>query len=826
MQRILSNRWTFEGVCREKKKLNYKDQSVFLVCNTKQLTMRDPLWPRSTWPSKRVTDQAMVARVIIGALFVAAIGTALGLSIWAIVRAKENPVPTPRTFLGQDMIPGGTTIINLDTIDDWYPVIKTFLRKCRNFTLPYANDGDKLTIFNHHGSKSYFWHPNPFGEPRITGFNYAPGPAQFRWVSVTGPEQTIRLEWIEHNHGWTVMNQQEAKAAGVGILSLRPDAPEFFYLLSTAKGMYNDLPGPEDDHLPDRPTGVREGLIAIDMHPASVTYGQIKHKEYGSSALGEVHHGGIMHYPNGKRMFSAPSLDYTQSYLDVFSLEVPGFPRYVDTVTKAQLDALEVGALHTAHLDPQTGKLLVTYLYNSSTAGDVYKWSGGLIEVSSNFGSDGNEPTVGVFHRHGDDNLSVGQAATLDYTMELPLFCNEGAPGEDCAAVETILGVSVGSLPRSFATTDIDGTAYDFKTLGCQSARLYNDGAGIENGMTLATSAWSRADVFNNGFSPFTPYGRHVRIYDARRHTGFTNTTAPNAELVYTVELGSVYAGGPGIVPLELRQLHDPRAGVLYNAVTLPGAVLGVFQNPTTGTWSHNITVTPLQMMGHINDCASYDPSTETFAGCNMGKITNLVPNAPLNLPWLNATALGLVNAPVPLVTDITISQDDHFLYAAAWFAGCVLQYDIRDRNNVFLAGGICNLGGITDVFAGTLAAGNVYNPNSWTIAEDYEDSGYPLKWAGGPQMLRLFKGGQRLFATNSLFASWDEQYYEQYNATETRPNDGSFRNGGMGILINTGVWRGEKVAPMSVDSSFGLNGVLVHKEARMHEAHGENTMR
>lgn len=726
-----------------------------------------------------------------------------------------------------------TTFLNVDTNEDWYPVTKTFLRKCRNFTLPYAKDGEQLTLFNHHSGASYFWHPNPFGAERIPGFDYAPGPAQFRWVALTGREQTIKLEWIEHNHGWTVTNQKEAELSGAEILSIRPDAPDYFYLLSTQKLMYDD---DDDTPEPPRPAGVREGLIAVDMHPESPTFGQIKHKEYGSSALGEVHHGAILHYPGGKRKFSAPSLDYEEQYLDIYDLSIRGFPVYETTVSKAQLEALGVAALHTSHINPQSGKLLISYLYNTTSGADEYNWSGGLIEVSSNFGAAGNEPTASIYHRFGDDDLSVGQAATLDYTLELPLFCNEPGAFPDqtnCSIVESILGLNEGDIPRTFATNLTDGTAYDFTLLHCQSAVKEGD-AGIENGMTIGASSWSRASVFNDGFNPFTPYGRHVRIYDARRHTGFTDLASPNAKLVYTVELGSVYGPplqegqltGPGIIPLEMRPLHDPRAGVIHVGVTLPGAILTIFQDADTGAWDHEITVPPLDMMGHINDCESYDPASTTFVNCGLGKITNLVPDAPLNLPWLNATVLGLVDAPVPLVTDITISQDDHYLYAATWFAGCVLQYDIRDRTNIFLAGGICNLGGITDVFTGTLPAGNVYNPNSWTIAENWENSGYPLKWAGAPQMLRLWKGGTRIFVTNSLFASWDEQYYEAANATMSTPDDGSFRNGGMGILIDTGVRKGEKVDKMSVDTSFGVNGVLVHKEARMHEAHGFATRR
>lgn len=94
---------------------------------------------------------------------------------------------------------------------------------------------------------------------------------------------------------------------------------------------------------------------------------------------------------------------------------------------------------------------------------------------------------------------------------------------------------------------------------------------------------------------------------------------------------------------------------------------------------------------------------------------------------------------PVPgLITDLLISLDDRWLYFSNWLHGDVRQYDVSDPANPKLAGRIW-LGGLLGKPAPELG-------------------GKPL--TGGPQMLQLSLDGKRLYVTNSLFSSWDNQFY------------------------------------------------------------------
>jgi len=95
---------------------------------------------------------------------------------------------------------------------------------------------------------------------------------------------------------------------------------------------------------------------------------------------------------------------------------------------------------------------------------------------------------------------------------------------------------------------------------------------------------------------------------------------------------------------------------------------------------------------------------------------------------------------PVPgLITDLVLSMDDKWLYFSNWLHGDVRQYDVSDPAKPKLTGQLV-LGGV-------------------------EGKGPSLggkKLLGGPQMLQLSLDGKRLYVTNSLFSSWDNQFYPQ----------------------------------------------------------------
>ncbi len=93
---------------------------------------------------------------------------------------------------------------------------------------------------------------------------------------------------------------------------------------------------------------------------------------------------------------------------------------------------------------------------------------------------------------------------------------------------------------------------------------------------------------------------------------------------------------------------------------------------------------------------------------------------------------------PVPaLITDFLISMNDKYMYLSNWLHGDVRQYDISDPAHPVQTAQVW-LGGL--------------------LGDTREVQGHKLE--GGPQMLQLSLDGRRLYVTNSLFSSWDNQFY------------------------------------------------------------------
>jgi len=92
---------------------------------------------------------------------------------------------------------------------------------------------------------------------------------------------------------------------------------------------------------------------------------------------------------------------------------------------------------------------------------------------------------------------------------------------------------------------------------------------------------------------------------------------------------------------------------------------------------------------------------------------------------------------PVPgVMSDLVLSMDDRFLYFSNWLHGDLRQYDVSDPANPKLTGRLW-LGGVLG------------KPS---------DAGRELN--GGPQMLQLSLDGRRLYVSNSLLSTWDNQFY------------------------------------------------------------------
>ncbi len=172
---------------------------------------------------------------------------------------------------------------------------------------------------------------------------------------------------------------------------------------------------------------------------------------------------------------------------------------------------------------------------------------------------------------------------------------------------------------------------------------------------------------------------------------------------VQTIDLGENHQ-----MALEIRPAHDPArqhgfCGVVVDTTNLEGAIFTWWQNDD-GTFEAKKTITiPPQ------------------------------PADPDDLPDL----LKGFGAVPPLVTDIDLSLDDRFLYVSCWGTGEMHQYDVSDPMNPTLAGKV-EIGGIVK---------KTKHPNG-------KDFGY------GPQMVEISRDGKRVYWTNSLYSTWDDQFY------------------------------------------------------------------
>jgi selenium-binding protein 1 len=109
-------------------------------------------------------------------------------------------------------------------------------------------------------------------------------------------------------------------------------------------------------------------------------------------------------------------------------------------------------------------------------------------------------------------------------------------------------------------------------------------------------------------------------------------------------------------------------------------------------------------------------------------------PADPEKLP----PALKPFKAVPPLITDINLSLDDKFLYVACFGTGDLRQYDVSDPHNPKLTG--------------TVRTGGI-------VSHGAHPKAGPL---GGTQMLEVSRDGRRIYYSNSLYSSWDAQFYPE----------------------------------------------------------------
>jgi selenium-binding protein 1 len=99
--------------------------------------------------------------------------------------------------------------------------------------------------------------------------------------------------------------------------------------------------------------------------------------------------------------------------------------------------------------------------------------------------------------------------------------------------------------------------------------------------------------------------------------------------------------------------------------------------------------------------------------------------------------ALKPFGAVPPLVTDIALSIDDRSLYVSCWGTGELKRYDVSDPARPRETGSV-RIGGI--------------------VRSSPHPAAGPVN--GGPQMVEVSRDGRRVYLTNSLYASWDAQFY------------------------------------------------------------------
>jgi len=213
------------------------------------------------------------------------------------------------------------------------------------------------------------------------------------------------------------------------------------------------------------------------------------------------------------------------------------------------------------------------------------------------------------------------------------------------------------------------------------------------------TSEWGTPNMVENGVIPELllggKYGHHLHIWDLRKRR----------------HLQALDLGAEQQMVLELRPAHDPTkaygfVGVVISLKDLSSSIWLWHKPGSNGKWE-------------------------------IKKVIE-IPAEPADPSQLPPLLQGFKAVP-PLLSDINLSVDDRFLYAACWGTGEMRQYDVSDPFHPKLSGSV-HIGGI---------ARRTAHPSKPKKALN-----------GGPQMVEVSRDGRRVYFTNSLYAAWDKQFY------------------------------------------------------------------
>jgi methanethiol oxidase len=186
-------------------------------------------------------------------------------------------------------------------------------------------------------------------------------------------------------------------------------------------------------------------------------------------------------------------------------------------------------------------------------------------------------------------------------------------------------------------------------------------------------------------------------------------------DLERKAKVQTIDLGDDGWIPLEIRWQHDPESTTGFVGATLSSNIIRFAKN---GEWTTDKVI---------------DVANEDLEGWPL----------PGGVPGL--------------ITDLVVTMDDQNLFFSNWFHGDLRHYDVSDPGNPVLKGQTW-LGGLLGRDGGHPKAGGPLN--------------------GGPQMVNASLDGNRVYVTNSLFSTWDNQFYPDIRGWLVKlekQDDGSF---------------------------------------------------
>ncbi|KAL8612336.1 Methanethiol oxidase [Nucella lapillus] len=263
---------------------------------------------------------------------------------------------------------------------------------------------------------------------------------------------------------------------------------------------------------------------------------------------------------------------------------------------------------------------------------------------------------------------------------------------------------------------------------------------------TMVSSQWGTPKSWKKGFKfedvDKGEYGHSIDFWDWNTKT-----------LKQTIDLGN-----DGLVPLEIRFLHDPNSCEGFVGCALGSTVFHFYRQPNGEFKAEKVITIPSK-------------TVEGWA----------VPDMP------------------GLITDIVLSMDDKYIYLSNWLHGDIRQYDISDTRNPKLVG---------QIFLG----GSVCSDGTVKVIKDTELSRQPdpmilkngKRMEGGPQMIQLSLDGKRLYVSTSLYSTWDMQFYPAMG-----------RQGGVMLQIDVDTVRGGLTLNRDFLTDFGdepYGPVLAHE--------------